>query len=96
MCNTNLLERNKIKHNQSKKHKYYSNLILNRYVTKNVEVIKLKDIFNPYFTAHTRKFNLFTVSILLFREKRDIAITFVCLFVCLFVSRISHELLVGF
>ena len=30
------------------------------------------------------------------REKRDIAITFVCLFVCLFVSRISHKLLVGF
>ena len=31
------------------------------------------------------------------REKRDIAITFVCLSVfCLFVSRISHKLLVGF
>ena len=40
------------------------------------------------------------ITILLSREKRDIAITFVCLsvclFVCLFVSRISHKLQVGF
>ena len=57
--------RNKTKHNQSKKHRYYSNLIFNRFVIKSVEVIKLKDIFTPYFTAHTRKFNFFTVSILL-------------------------------
>ena len=65
LCNTYLLERNKTKHNQTKKHKYYSNLKLNRYVIKNVEVKKFKDVINPYFTAHTRKFNFFTVSILL-------------------------------
>ena len=47
------------------KHKYSSNLILNRFVIKNFEVIKFNDVFNPYFTAHTRKFNFFTVSILL-------------------------------
>ena len=57
LCNTYLLERNKTKHNQSKKHKYHSNLIINRYVIKNVEVIKFKDVFNPYFTTHARKFN---------------------------------------
>ena len=56
---------NKTKHNQTKKHKYYSYLILNRYVIKKVEVIKFKDVFNPYLTAHTRKFKFFTISILL-------------------------------
>ena len=60
-----MLKRNKTKHNQSKKHKYYSNLVINRYVIKNVEVIKFKDLFNPYFIEHTRKFNFFTVSTLL-------------------------------
>ena len=59
LCNTNLLERNKTQHNRTMKHNYYSNLILNRYVIQNVEVIKFKDVFNPYFTAHTRKFNFF-------------------------------------
>ena len=38
LCNTNLLKGNKTKHNQTKKHKCYSNLILNRYAIKNVEV----------------------------------------------------------
>ena len=65
LCNTFLEERNKTKHNQTKKHNFYSNMILNRYVIKNVEVIKFKDLFNPYLTARTRKFNFFTVSILL-------------------------------
>ena len=63
LCNTILLERNKAKHNQAKKRKYLSNMILNRYVKKNVEVIKFKDIFNPYFIEHTKKLNLFTVCI---------------------------------
>ena len=57
LCNVILQNRNKTKHKQSKKHKYYSNLILNQYVRKNVEVNNFKDIFNPYFTAHTRKFS---------------------------------------
>ena len=65
LCNTIVQKRNKTKHNQTKKQKCFSNLILNRYVIKNVEVIKFKDVFNPYFTTHTRKFNYFTVSNLL-------------------------------
>ena len=63
ICDTTLLNRNKTKHKQSKKHEYYFNLILNRYVNKNVEVSKFEDEFNPYFIAHTRKINFFTVSI---------------------------------
>ena len=65
ICNTILLKRNKTKYNQTKKHKFYSNLILNRSVIKNVEVIKVRDIFNPYFIEHTKKLNLFTVCIFL-------------------------------
>ena len=60
-----MLKRNTTKRNQTKKHKYYSNLILNRYVIKNVEVIKFKDGFNLYFIEHTSKFNFFTIHITL-------------------------------
>ena len=63
LCNVNLLKRNKTKHNQTKKHEYYSNLILNRYVINNVEVIKFKDVIDPYFVAHSKKFNFFEVCV---------------------------------
>ena len=46
-------------------HKYYSNLILNRFVIMNVEVSKYKDVFNTYFMPPTRKFNFFTIQITL-------------------------------
>ena len=65
LCNTNLLKRNKTKHDQTKQHKYYSNLILYGYVIKDVEVIKMKDIFNPYFNQHTRKVIFLTAHITL-------------------------------
>ena len=54
-CNTIMLERNKTKHNRTKTHKYYSNLILNRYVIKNIEVSKFKDVLNPYFIELQQK-----------------------------------------
>ena len=63
LCNTNMLERNKTKHNQTKKHKQYSNLILNRYVIRDVDVIKFKDTFNTYFIEHTKKNTFFKVCI---------------------------------
>ena len=53
--NTIVQKRDKTKDNQTKKHKYYPSLIINRYVIKNVEVIKFKDVFNQYFIDHTRK-----------------------------------------
>ena len=61
ICNITLLNRNKTKHFQSKKLKYDSNLLLNRYVIINVDIVKFKDVFNPYFTNHSRKFDLFEV-----------------------------------
>ena len=55
----------KTKHNQTKKHKYYSNLILNRCFIKNVKVNEFKVIFNPYFIEHTKKFVYFSVQVIL-------------------------------
>ena len=65
ICNTTLLNRNKTKHNQSKQHKHYSNLILNQYVINNVDVQKFKDIFDPYYTNHSRKIIYFNLCITL-------------------------------
>ena len=63
LCNSILLHPNITKHNQTKKHESYSNLILNRYVIKNVEVLKFIGVFNPYFIEHTKKCNIFTVCV---------------------------------
>ena len=71
LCITILQERYKTKHNPPKKHRFYSNLIINRYVVKNVEENRFKDVLNPYFTAHTRKFVFFTVSDLLGNYDRE-------------------------
>ena len=65
VCSVILQERYKTKHNQSKEHKYYSSLILNRFVIYDVEVAKFKDVFDPYFIEHTEKLNFFTVCIIL-------------------------------
>ena len=64
-CNTIVQKRNKTKHSQSKKHTYFSNLILNRYVIKLVKVDEFKDISNPYFTEHTKKIVYFSVQVVL-------------------------------
>ena len=63
LCNVILQKRNKTKHDQSKKYKHYSNLILNRFVIRNAQAIKFKKVFDPYFIEHTRKFIFFTVRI---------------------------------
>ena len=65
LCNTIMFEINKTKHNQTKKHKYYSIMILNRYVITNVEVIKFRDKIKPYFITQTKNFNLFTICVFL-------------------------------
>ena len=42
------------KHEQSKKHKIFSNLITNKYIVKNDEIDKNKDIIQPYYDKHKR------------------------------------------
>ena len=72
LCIIFILPRNKTKHRKTKKHKYYSNLILNRYVIKDVEVANYKDVFHPYFTHHSKKFKILTVCIIL-RHHSDLS-----------------------
>ena len=59
LCNTSLLERNKTKHDRSKKHRLYSNLLLNRYVIKDVELAKIKAVFNLFFYTSIKKIQFF-------------------------------------
>ena len=61
----NVILKRETKHNQTKKHRYYSDLILNRYVIKNVGVNNFENVFDPYFIAHTEKLISFTIHITL-------------------------------
>ena len=46
ICLTKIKKRNKNKQNQSKRHKYFSNLIINKYIVKKMKLINLKISFN--------------------------------------------------
>ena len=61
ICLTKMKKQNRNRHNQSKKHIYFSNLIINKYILKNDEIIKFKDILQSYYDEHKKKFNEFTV-----------------------------------
>ena len=39
ICLTKIKKRNKNKHEQSKKHEYFSNLIINKYIVKKLKLI---------------------------------------------------------
>ena len=47
ICLTKIKKRNKDKYEQSKKFKYFSNLILNNYFVRNPEIDDFKDIIQP-------------------------------------------------
>ena len=65
ICLIKIKKRNKNKHQQSKKHKYFlSNLIINKYIVRNDEIEKFKDILQSYYDEHKKKFNEFTVRII--------------------------------
>ena len=53
-------KRNKNKHQQSKKHKYFlSNVIKNKYIVRKDETDKFKDILQSYYDKHKKKFDNF-------------------------------------
>ena len=65
ICLTKMKKRNRIKHEQSMKHTYFSsNLTINKYVMKKDEIDKLKDILRSYYDEHKRNFNIFFVWII--------------------------------
>ena len=45
-------KKNKTKHEQPKKHKYFSNLVLNKYVIKDVYTNKSEDVITSYYNEH--------------------------------------------
>ena len=57
ICLSKTKKRNKNKHEQSKKHKYFSNLIIIKYIVKNDEIDKFKDIIQSYYDMHKKKFD---------------------------------------
>ena len=62
ICLSRLKERNRNKHEQSKKHTYFlPNLIINEYFVKNNEFDQFKAIFKSHYVNHEEKFNSFTV-----------------------------------
>ena len=71
-CNislTKVKKRNRIRHEQSEKQKYFSDLIINRYSIKNKEIDHFKDILQSYFDKHKKKFDKFNVWIICKKEK---------------------------
>ena len=72
ICLTKIKKRKK-RHEQSKKHKYFfSNLILNKYVVKNVEIDKFSDILQSYYDEHKKKISQFRIDLIW--KKNDVFI----------------------
>ena len=63
ICPAKIKKRSKNEHEQSKKHKYFSNPIINKYIVKNDEIDKFEDIIQSYYDKHKMKFDDFTVAL---------------------------------
>ena len=61
ICLTKIKKQIKNKHEQSKKHKYFSNLIIKEYIVKKDEFYNLIDMIQPCYDEHKKKFDDFTV-----------------------------------
>ena len=58
VCLTKTKKQNKNKHEQSKKHSFFLNLIINKTILKKEESDKFKDIIQSYYDKHKK--NLMT------------------------------------
>ena len=58
---TKINVKNKSKHLKSKRHNYYSNLVINNYCEQNVIKVEIKRVFYKYRSQHRKKFNEFEV-----------------------------------
>ena len=63
ICHSLIQRKNRKKHDNSRKHKYYSHLILNTYIVKDVKLDEFKDVFSRHYFDHMKKFNSFTVRV---------------------------------
>ena len=65
ICLAKIKERNKNKHEKSKKHRYFlSNMIVNKYIVKSNDINKFEDILQSYYDEHKNNINEFTVTII--------------------------------
>ena len=64
ICLSKIKLKNKKRHCLTKKHKYFSNLIMKKNLVRNPEIDKLKDIIQPYYNNHKKTFHNFTVCIM--------------------------------
>ena len=62
-CYAIIKKRYKSKHEQSKKHKCFSNLFLKKFVIKYIAVDKIKDAITAYYNEHIKNIKIFTVSV---------------------------------
>ena len=72
ICLNKIKKRRKFKHEHFKKRKYFSNLIVNKYIVCYPEIDKVKDIIQPYFINQKMKFDNFTICVMW--EKNDVLI----------------------
>ena len=63
ICHSLKQRKNRTKHDNSKKHKYYSNMILNTYIVKDVKLDEFRDVMSKYYFDQMKKFNSFTVRV---------------------------------
>ena len=64
ICLTKIKKQNRIKHEQSKKQRYFlSNLIIKKYIVNKDEFNNFKDIFKSDYVSHKKKFYNFGVLI---------------------------------
>ena len=57
-------KRSKNKHEQSKKHNNFSNLIIKKYIVRNPEIYKFREIIQPYYNKHEKRFDIFSICIM--------------------------------
>ena len=61
--NTTIKKKNKTRHEETKKYKYFYKLVLNIYIVKDIAVDKFKDIITSYYKEHLKEFDFFTVCV---------------------------------
>ena len=72
ICLTKIKNQNKNRHEQSKKHKYFPNLIINKYIAQKPEIDNSRDIIQSYCDKHKKKFDNFSVCVMW--KKNDVLI----------------------
>ena len=65
ICLAKIKKQNKNKHEKSMEHRYFlSNMLVNKYIVKKIDIKKFKDILQSYCDEHKKKFNEDTVTII--------------------------------